>query len=720
MKRLLSLLACGVLAAAFLAVADTVSVTATEGYKVYPFSLYTNPNSSVDLKMTPDGGYTISKNPGNSATVGNISFLVSDSVDSIDYEAMHYLYLNNLDTSAPIFVKATFVSNIYPVADTWGGTMVYDKGTVAVPEANSTIAIDLKTAMGDTWSPAGKVLCLQLWVQHDGDAAKKMNLRSIWLGGANADMTELSSADAIPLAGYEVQSGTLGEDPQHPDGFIFNYTAAAANVWKYTDVNLTQTPYAYIHVTGYTMANDVGLMSLYIAPPTADYPNGVGRNGSVNLRTDSLQGDSEYWLRFDLREYFPTALLEQETLEGVLFSAQPGAFPATLKIGGMYLGGQTFAATRHTVTLSAGEGGTITGPQTVIHGGLAEYTITPDQGYMLAALTLNGKMVAAPSTPYLMNVTRDINIRAVFLHKAAENRFNVRAFGTKGDGSDDSLCIQAALDYASSQGGGTVYIPKGTYGIAQPLRKPARVSLQGDGMWATTLVWKGEDGQAILNMANEALWGTTVSDMGFTKQTGCQEITGIRGGSTMEIYNSAIGTFKNLLFSQLDYGVKGDAEPTGVGIFDCYFENIFCSDCKYGLQLYGSGNTIVHPRMAGNQAGLVLDYLNGESFDGVHVIGGIFAANEVDILIPNRNGLRPCNFVGTWFETSSKGIVSIPTPGTQVMNLAFRDCMLNSNYSEGDALLDFSNATGQILLDNCTIYGGDRIVGPSGGQLTIR
>lgn len=54
------------------------------------------------------------------------------------------------------------------------------------------------------------------------------------------------------------------------------------------------------------------------------------------------------------------------------------------------------------------------------------------------------------------------------------------------------------------------------------------------------------------------------------------------------------------------------------------------------------------------------------------------------------------------------------------MNLAFRDCMLNSNYSEGDALLDFSNATGQILLDNCTIYGGDRIVGPSGGQLTIR
>ena len=43
----------------------------SEGYKVYPFSLYTNPNSSVSLKMTPDGGYTISKNPGNSCSLSS-------------------------------------------------------------------------------------------------------------------------------------------------------------------------------------------------------------------------------------------------------------------------------------------------------------------------------------------------------------------------------------------------------------------------------------------------------------------------------------------------------------------------------------------------------------------------------------------------------------------------------------------------------------------------
>ena len=424
MKRILALTASLLMAVClfgFAAAADTPQKQSTQsdGLKVYPFSLYTNPNSSVSLKMTPDGGYSISKNPGNNATVGNISFLVSDSVDSIDYEAMHYLYLNNLDTSAPFFVKAAFVSNIYPVADTWSGTMVYDNGATAVPEANSTITIDLKAAMGDAWSPAGKVLCIQLWVQHDGDAAKMMNLRSIWLGGSNADMREFSSVDAIPLAGYEVQSGTLAENPQYPDGFIFNYTAAAANVWKYTNVRLTQTPYAYIHVTGYTMANNVGIMSLYIAPPTADYPNGVGRNASVNLRTDSLQGDSEYWLRFDLREYFPAALLEQEILEGVLFSIQPGAFPATLKIGGMYLGGQRFAATRHTVTCSAGEGGTVAGPESVIHGGSAEYTITPAKGYVPASLRINGEEKAVTDNTFqLENVTEDITVTVSFRENA--------------------------------------------------------------------------------------------------------------------------------------------------------------------------------------------------------------------------------------------------------------------------------------------------------------
>jgi hypothetical protein len=50
---------------------------------------------------------------------------------------------------------------------------------------------------------------------------------------------------------------------------------------------------------------------------------------------------------------------------------------------------------------------------------------------------------------------------------------NVQGFGAKGDGvADDTTAIQAAIDSVASRGGGTVYIPAGTYRI-MPQRDPA-------------------------------------------------------------------------------------------------------------------------------------------------------------------------------------------------------------------------------------------------------
>ncbi|HPE96105.1 MAG TPA: hypothetical protein PLT66_08580, partial [Bacillota bacterium] len=222
--------------------------------------------------------------------------------------------------------------------------------------------------------------------------------------------------------------------------------------------------------------------------------------------------------------------------------------------------------------------------------------------------------------------------------------------------------------------------------------------------------------------SNESLWGTSVEGIFFKKRSAVSKVTGILGGSTLTNYNSAIGSFKDLVFYGLYCGISGDAEPDGVGIFDCYFENIFMSDCTYGFHLYGSGNTIIHPRVSTCKAGLVLDYLNGESFDGVHVIGGIFAANTIDILVPSKNGTRPCDFVGTWFETAAQGILSITNANTRVMNMTFRDCMLNSSADgKNYFLFDASNAVGVVTLDSCTVVTYAGIVEPksSAGKLAI-
>ncbi len=184
--------------------------------------------------------------------------------------------------------------------------------------------------------------------------------------------------------------------------------------------------------------------------------------------------------------------------------------------------------------------------------------------------------------------------------------YNVCDYGAKHDGLDDSAYIQAAVDACFSAGGGTVYLPAGTFTICNTISKKAKVSIIGDGMWSTKLLWKGSNDSAMIDTSNEALWGTSIENL-FFFSSGAEKVTGILGGSTLDKYNSAIGTFKNLVFSGIYCGISGDAEPQGVGIFDCLLENVFCSDCTYGLHLYGSGNTIIHPRIATCKAGLVLE-----------------------------------------------------------------------------------------------------------------
>lgn len=81
--------------------------------------------------------------------------------------------------------------------------------------------------------------------------------------------------------------------------------------------------------------------------------------------------------------------------------------------------------------------------------------------------------------------------------------FNVRDYGARGDGSTlDTAAIQKALDAAYAAGGGTVYIPPGTYivhsmsGIASDgaLQIRSGVTLMGDGMGASSLrVMDGEN-----------------------------------------------------------------------------------------------------------------------------------------------------------------------------------------------------------------------------------
>ncbi len=266
---------------------------------------------------------------------------------------------------------------------------------------------------------------------------------------------------------------------------------------------------------------------------------------------------------------------------------------------------------------------------------------------------------------------------------------------------DDQPAIQAVIDYAHINKY-NVYIPNSVYRLNNTLKRKGYVSIYGQSFMLTELKFYKANGGAVIDMVNEPLHGVTIQGFKITKdQSVTGNTIGILGGSTLQLYNSAIGTFRDIRISGLTYGICGNGEPTGVGIFDCMFENIFISDCFIGIRFDGSGNILKHPRIVRCDIGISFEYLNAESYAGINVIGGVFIQNGYDVGIPNIEGIRPCSFNGTWFEQASSGLINIPNVDTKLMSLSFRDCMLS--ISGQLPMLNAQNAVGPITIDTCTV-----------------
>lgn len=80
--------------------------------------------------------------------------------------------------------------------------------------------------------------------------------------------------------------------------------------------------------------------------------------------------------------------------------------------------------------------------------------------------------------------------------------YDVRSFGAAGDGSgDDTLAIQRTADAIAAAGGGTVFLPAGTYRVSY-IRPRANVRLAGQGRQLTRIVGNGANYSTIQFMNN--------------------------------------------------------------------------------------------------------------------------------------------------------------------------------------------------------------------------
>jgi hypothetical protein len=79
--------------------------------------------------------------------------------------------------------------------------------------------------------------------------------------------------------------------------------------------------------------------------------------------------------------------------------------------------------------------------------------------------------------------------------------YNVKTYGAVGNGvTNDAVAIQSAINAASTAGGGTVYLPQGTYKVVSAARTDATVSYTGTLTWTDSHILTADNGSYIIGV----------------------------------------------------------------------------------------------------------------------------------------------------------------------------------------------------------------------------
>lgn len=171
---------------------------------------------------------------------------------------------------------------------------------------------------------------------------------------------------------------------------------------------------------------------------------------------------------------------------------------------------------------------------------------------------------------------------------ASSGVYKVTEYGALGDGTtDDTTAIQAAIDAASSAGGGTVFFPKGTYLITAALNLKSYVNLKGVvGAWNTAKGSVIKTASTTINMlyytsAGTGLVSATIENLrleGPASGTGRGIYLANGGGSTNPHVNVV---FRNLKVVGVGTGIEV------VCLIVSVFDNVTCDTCTTGFYLNG-------------------------------------------------------------------------------------------------------------------------------------
>jgi hypothetical protein len=274
------------------------------------------------------------------------------------------------------------------------------------------------------------------------------------------------------------------------------------------------------------------------------------------------------------------------------------------------------------------------------------------------------------------------------------NALNVKApFGTsltpaKGDGiTDDQAAIQAAVDYLSSKGGGTLFLPQGNYKLLGTIVWHSNVSIIGAGIGKSILKTVGTGFAAITNttdgtndnpLANCAFMDFEIDG------SGINDTTYNLGSKGIFILRMRRAIFKNLYIH--------DTGGSGLGcdfLDDSIIDSVIVENCG---RLWSSG------------------YVGGA---GIGIGTGTWATKE-GLVISNCHAINCGNYgifcENQWLGTYSKFIkivnctvtggrnTGISNKGNN--NMIVSNCTISNNAQNGFSVEDESH---ECILENCII-----------------
>jgi hypothetical protein len=250
--------------------------------------------------------------------------------------------------------------------------------------------------------------------------------------------------------------------------------------------------------------------------------------------------------------------------------------------------------------------------------------------------------------------------------------FDVVALGAAGDGvTDDTAAIQAAIDAAEAAGGGTVFLPVGTYHLDDPL--------VFDAVYAYGTTTAGS-----VRLLGDSSVGTVLQRDPADPNEFCIEITGGSG------WEHALYVFDNLMFyggpNRETGGIYAHAAvQLGLHVRNCSFwrcdvgfKNIGPINWRLEACSFDRGNIGIYlqpaPTMHGgcglvdgrsnisysSQAGVYIDGTNTAAMEQVNFRDIVIEANPgFGVFVKEWNGQWPLRFESVYFEGNGTGATAV-------------------------------------------------------------